>query len=277
MIGLLLSGGGAKGVWQYEQIHKLLQTGYTPDVVFGTSVGALHAALLCTGQIYKGEHIWKNIENRKVYKWSLYNIFFTDGFYSYKPLESMIKEHLINKTVHIPFAVTVVNRRTKNIAYKFFTVGEVITKQSYKWILASAIMPVIWPSIKIENEYYVDGGVVDNLPVGNIINMGVTDITGILTENPFIGRSEGKIKKGISGKLSNLGDTLSALSAEVLKNDLATVKYHNTSPKPHHKLIKSTILYPEIPLPFGPMDFNRASQGTKNYSAESLNLSDPRL
>lgn len=276
MIGLFLGGGGAKGVWQYEQLEKLFASGYCPDMIFGTSVGALHAALIGTGQFTEGKSIWNTISDRKIFRFSLKNILFTDGYYSYKPLEKLVKEYLIGKTVQVPFAVTVVERSTKEIAYKFFKHGEVITDHTYKWILASAAMPVIWPSVEIDGKYYVDGGIRDNVPLGTMIDSGITDITAITTENPFIFRNIGKVRKGISGKIHNLSDTLDTYANELLRNDLATIKMYNTCPKPHHVLVQVKILVPETPLPFGPLGFDEASKGT-TIPAILLNLSDPRL
>lgn len=65
--GLVLAGGGAKGAYAFGCIKALLKEGVHFDVVAGTSVGALNAALLAMRAMKRGEKIWLDMAPSKVY------------------------------------------------------------------------------------------------------------------------------------------------------------------------------------------------------------------
>lgn len=66
-IGLVLEGGGAKGAFQFGCLYALYKSGATFDVIAGTSVGALNAALWSTDQMEWGKEFWRKISFKKVY------------------------------------------------------------------------------------------------------------------------------------------------------------------------------------------------------------------
>lgn len=67
-IGWVLSGGGAKGVFEAGVACALAKAGMMPDVIVGTSVGALNAAALAEGDVQNCVDVWSSIEKGKVYK-----------------------------------------------------------------------------------------------------------------------------------------------------------------------------------------------------------------
>ncbi|MEW5819103.1 MAG: patatin-like phospholipase family protein, partial [Cyanobacteriota bacterium] len=67
-IGWVLSGGGAKGVFEIGVACALAKAGMLPDVIVGTSVGALNAAALAEGDVDNAVRLWKEISKDKVYK-----------------------------------------------------------------------------------------------------------------------------------------------------------------------------------------------------------------
>ncbi len=67
--GLVLAGGGAKGAFAFGVMQCLISQGIEIHAVSGTSVGALNAALFSTGEMSKGETIWKTLERDRVYPW----------------------------------------------------------------------------------------------------------------------------------------------------------------------------------------------------------------
>ncbi len=67
--GLVLEGGGAKGAYAFGCIKAFIEKGLKFDVISGTSVGSLNAALLSTNQIDKGDNIWKTLSQDRVYPW----------------------------------------------------------------------------------------------------------------------------------------------------------------------------------------------------------------
>ncbi len=65
--GLVLSGGGAKGAFAFGVIQKIIEKNIKIDAIAGTSVGALNAALLSTGEMETGATIWRTLEQNRVY------------------------------------------------------------------------------------------------------------------------------------------------------------------------------------------------------------------
>src|SRR5262245_17993672 len=62
-IGLVLCGGGAKGAYQVGVWKALREKGVTKfEIIAGTSVGALNAALVANGDIKRAEHVWEQID-----------------------------------------------------------------------------------------------------------------------------------------------------------------------------------------------------------------------
>ena len=58
---LVLCGGGAKGAYHIGVWKALQEIGYEPDIITGTSVGALNGALFTIGKADVAEELWKNI------------------------------------------------------------------------------------------------------------------------------------------------------------------------------------------------------------------------
>jgi predicted acylesterase/phospholipase RssA len=64
---LVLSGGGAKGGYEFGCIQAMRDHGIEFDAVAGTSVGALNALIWTTNQFSKGEELWKNLSFGTIY------------------------------------------------------------------------------------------------------------------------------------------------------------------------------------------------------------------
>lgn len=67
-VGWVFSGGGAKGVFEAGVACALAKAGMLPDVIVGTSVGALNAAALSNGDVDKACKVWQDVSKDKVYK-----------------------------------------------------------------------------------------------------------------------------------------------------------------------------------------------------------------
>src|ERR1700690_524331 len=66
-VGLVLTGGGAKGAYQVGCLKALRKAGYTNfSAISGTSVGAMNAILLAAGKLEAAEEAWTNLRCRDV-------------------------------------------------------------------------------------------------------------------------------------------------------------------------------------------------------------------
>ncbi len=162
-VGLVLSGGGARGFAHLGVIQALNETGIFPDVVSGTSAGALAGALYCDG--YPPREIMKfmKTDSRLSY---MRPTLPRDGLLQISGIIKILESHLRAKTfeeLKIPLYVTATDLNNGKAVY--FSSGKLLTR-----IVASASIPVLFKPVIMNDIYYVDGGVLDNLPIAPIEN-----------------------------------------------------------------------------------------------------------
>ena len=159
--GLVLSGGGARGVSHAGVLKALEEFGLTFDCIAGTSAGAIVGSLYAHG--YAPDKIFEIISTTGFFKsvrpaWSLTGLLSLDG------LRDVLLKYLPENNfaaLKIPMVVTATDIRRGKPEY--FSSGELITP-----ILASASVPAIFNPIPFNGNVYVDGGILDNLPVQSI-------------------------------------------------------------------------------------------------------------
>jgi NTE family protein len=161
-IGLVLSGGGVRGIAHLGVIKVMQECGIEPDVISGTSAGAIAGALYAAGhsidtirEVFTTTAIFRisNISRSKP------GFIDTDKFYE------LLKKYLpdddfggLKKKLYIT-ATDIINGRSKT-----FSEGPLI-----KPILASAAVPVVFTPVKIGKKLYTDGGALNNFPVEPLI------------------------------------------------------------------------------------------------------------
>lgn len=157
-VGLVLSGGAIRGVAHLGVLQALTEAGIAIHKISGTSAGAVMGALFANGMSPK--EILKIISNLKLYRHIRPN-FGASGLFSLKPsgklLEALIP-HNSFESLKIPLVTTAVDLAKNELVY--FSSGELIPA-----IQASIAIPGIFKPIEIQNQLYVDGGILNNFPV----------------------------------------------------------------------------------------------------------------
>lgn len=156
--GLVLSGGGTRGFAHLGVIAALFDKGIKPDVISGTSAGAIAGAFIAAG---KSPH--QILETFK--KGSFFN--FTklqiprDGLMKLDGLKEIIQKEIQVKNIEeldIPFYLAISNLNTGTIEYRNTgLLGETV--------LASSSIPILFAPVKMDGNLFVDGGLLDNIPV----------------------------------------------------------------------------------------------------------------
>ena len=204
-VALVLQGGGALGAYQIGVYQALSEAGCEPNWISGVSIGAINAAIIAGNapekRLQNLEAFWSTISGRKVWAYTpdgdlfrdLHNrtsswmtlLFGQPGFFeprlpnpwlhlpgaqgatSYydsgalkETLENLIDFDLLNDG-RKRLSVGAVNVRTGNFIY-FDTQQQRIEPEH---IMASGALPPALPAVKIEGEYYWDGGIVSNTPL----------------------------------------------------------------------------------------------------------------
>lgn len=156
MRGLVLSGGGARGLAHVGVLEVLEAQGFQAEVVAGTSLGAVIGALYATGKSSKAI-----LEIVRGTPWlRLLDLVPRPGLLSQKGLRDFLGKHLPPHFEQLErrLVVTAVDLEAGKIAY--FTEGDLPGA-----VLASAAYPGLVAPVVYESRTYVDGGVLDNLPV----------------------------------------------------------------------------------------------------------------
>ncbi len=156
--GYVLSGGGARGIAHLGIIKALEENDLRPSIISGTSAGAIIGAFYANQ--YPPEEILKMIAGTRLYK-ILRPSFNLDGFISleksYSFFLKFFKEDLF-ESLAIPLITTAVSVKTGKVHY--FSHGKLI-----RALFASSAIPVIFNPVEIEGDLFIDGGILNNLPV----------------------------------------------------------------------------------------------------------------
>jgi len=188
-IALILSGGGAKGCFQVGVMKQLIEKGILPDLIYGTSTGALQAAGYSHIGITRLEQVWLAIKSKSEIMRSNWRNLWRDGKYDMTPLAKKLND--INNLDREPglsceaivTRVCLEDGRVEYIPYDHPEFAESV--------LASASVPFVSRPVKIGKKHYIDGGVRDQVPIRDmekLLKLGYRVIvvsTNPLRINPF--------------------------------------------------------------------------------------------
>lgn len=183
--GIALSGGGARGLAHLGVLKALKEYQLFPEILSGVSAGAIVGAFYADG--YEPEEILEMFIKEKLYHLIRVTIP-KEGLLRPSGLRELISNYLRAKDfsdLNMPLYIAATNLNTGTIEY--FNQGPLAEK-----IIASASIPVLFNPTKIGGYTYVDGGVIDNLPVTPIRKL-CAEIIGV-NVNPL---HEEKNVKGI--------------------------------------------------------------------------------
>jgi NTE family protein len=157
-IGLVLSGGGTRGFAHLGLMQALNEAGIFPDVISGTSAGALAGVLYADG--YKPKEILRLMNSSSRLDFMRPAVP-REGLLQINGIIKILKTSLRAKSFNelkIPLYVSATDLNNGKSVY--FSEGDLIDP-----VIASASIPVLFQPVKINDISYVDGGVLDNLPL----------------------------------------------------------------------------------------------------------------
>lgn len=162
-IGIVLSGGGARGIAHLGILKALEEFGIKPSVISGTSAGAI------AGAFYAGGYSLLEIKNI-VEKGDIFNLsnvlIKKQGLFSMKGFEKMYQEYFPNNSfddLQIPLYVTATDILKGECVY--FSSGNLSQA-----LMASSCIPAVFQPLHFNNIYFVDGGVLNNFPIEPLID-----------------------------------------------------------------------------------------------------------
>jgi NTE family protein len=179
----VLGGGGALGAVEVGMLRALFEQGITPDLVLGTSVGALNGALVARDPsptvIERLTELWRAAadDSRAVYgdrplRTVRRAVATGTNLYSAAPLRQRLDEELGDVTFEqLPVRFQVCAASIERAAEHWFASGRVVDA-----VVASAAVPGLLPPARVGDEHYLDGGIVNSIPVGRAVQLGATRI-----------------------------------------------------------------------------------------------------
>ena len=201
--GLVLDGGGARGAYQIGAWKALKEAGVRINAVAGTSVGALNGALICMDDPEKAEQIWKNISFSQVMDvddtW-MEQLF--DGEHRFSEILAEARRILTERGVDITPLKNLIQKNIdegkirmsgKEFCILTFSltdfkeldlsISDIPEGKLKDYLLASAYL-IGFRNEKLDGRRYIDGGVVNNVPLGSLVKRGYTDIIEIRIYGP---------------------------------------------------------------------------------------------
>ena len=160
IIGIALGGGAARG-WAHIGVLKTLKdAGLEPDIVAGTSIGAVAGACYVTGRLQALEDFAGALTRRRVFGFLDFN-FAGSGLITGQRLSSRLESHLQDVTIER------LERKFVAVATELGTGHEVwLSKGSLVNALkASFALPGIFRPVKINGRWLIDGALVNPVPV----------------------------------------------------------------------------------------------------------------
>lgn len=192
MRAFVLSGGGNRGALQAGALEVLLGEGVVPELVVGTSVGAINAAFVAATPTPAGAgelvRLWGRIGGREIFPGRpaeplLRLLRHRDHLYPPAGLRRLLERTLSYRRIEeaaVPLVVVAtelasgVERRLRR--------GPVVEA-----VLASAAIPGVFPPVAWEGELLGDGGLVANVPLGAALAAGADEVWVLDTSGPCTG------------------------------------------------------------------------------------------
>ncbi len=177
----VLGGGGLRGATEVGMAKALVTRGVSPDLIVGTSIGALNGVVLASAPVEESvqrlTRMWEQMEASSLFGESMFRrirhlLDHWTHFHTNEPLKKLIEQwvpysKLEEAHIEMQTCAACIETSTEH----WFTEGSVVDA-----VLASCALPGVLPPVEIEGSHYIDGGVVNSIPVSRAIELGATDI-----------------------------------------------------------------------------------------------------
>lgn len=175
---LVLSGGGNLGAAQAGMLMALEDAGIWPDLIVGTSVGALNGAWIAGGRSASElAQLWRTLRRSDVYPVDLIGGFLgfiglRDHLVSDGPLRRLLAAHLTFEQMEdaqVPFHVVATDVLTGHDV-------RLDSGPAVDAVLASAAIPGVFPPVTVGEVELMDGGIVNNTPISHAVALGADEV-----------------------------------------------------------------------------------------------------
>ncbi|RNI17729.1 patatin-like phospholipase family protein [Flexivirga caeni] len=184
-VAFVLGGGGVLGASQIGALRALVERGIRPDLVVGTSIGAINGAFVASdptvGGVERLTELWSSMGNgrlllgsdaRRPHRRAGRSRRWRTHLYSPGPMLRILRQELPVQTFEelaVPYQCVAAS--VEHAVSHWFSSGPLPVA-----IAASCAVPGMFPPMQIGGEHFFDGGLVHSIPVGRAVKLGATEI-----------------------------------------------------------------------------------------------------
>jgi NTE family protein len=178
-----LGGGGVLGAVEVGMLRALLERDLRPDLVLGTSIGAFNGALVARqpdlAVVERLTELWRSVSNAReagygdrTLRTVRRAVASGTHLWSAEPLRQRLADELGDLTFEeLPVTFQVCAASIERSAEHWFSSGRVVDA-----VVASAAVPGLLPPAKVGDEHFLDGGIVNPVPLGRAVELGATRV-----------------------------------------------------------------------------------------------------
>jgi NTE family protein len=255
----VLSGGAALGAVQVGMVRALYERGVEPDLIVGTSVGALNGAYLVSRPFVPDTadrlaEVWRRIGRGQVFPLNPLTGFL--GFFGARrhlvpdgALRELLAEHLEFDRLEqasVPFHV---------IATDLLSGAELRLSRgnALEAVMASAAIPGVFPPVDWGHRQLIDGGVSNNAPISHALELGAERVYVLPTGSAC------DLEEAPRGALGMLLHSMSLLVTQRLRIEIDLLRDRG----------EIIVLPPPCPLGVSPIDFDHSEELIRRGLEES--------
>jgi NTE family protein len=265
-VAFVLSGGASLGAIQVGMLRALFERGITPDLIIGTSIGALNGAYIasCTPTPDTADalaDIWLGLHRFEVFPPNpitglLGFVGLSDHFMPNLGLRRILRRHLeIDRLEDAAIPLHVIATDVRNGLEHRLSRGP-----AWRAVMASAAMPGVFPAVEIGGYHLIDGGVASNTPTSDAIELGAQTVYVLPTGHAC------DLLRPPRGALA-----MAIHASSLLLSRRALVDVHRLAGRAH-----LVMLPPPCPQRVHPADFRHARTLIDDGHAEATRVLDDR-
>jgi len=176
----VLGGGGLLGAHEVGMLQALTEAGVRPDLVVGTSIGALNGVLVAADPMNAAARLskmWQGEELRLAFSETIWGravrlVRSGTHLHSFESLRRLLADLLPGSDfadLELPFQCVAAG--IEDAAARWFSRGPVVPA-----VMASCAVPGLLPPVEVDGRHYFDGGLVDSIPVGRAVALGASTV-----------------------------------------------------------------------------------------------------
>ena len=182
----VLGGGGVLGAVEVGMLRALLERDVVPDLVLGTSIGAVNGAMVARDptlavadrllELWQGAAETRDVVGDRPVRTVRRALSTRTHAYSAKPLAKRLREEFGDQRVEdLPVRFQACAASIERATEHWFDSGPVVDA-----VIASAAVPGLLPPARVETEFgvehFLDGGIVNSVPLGRAVELGATRV-----------------------------------------------------------------------------------------------------